>query len=66
MTLYLPYNHIWFGPAPKGSGFTPTVGELHPLLIKHSHADANVSTNFVVRTSRIVGSNARRNLLFTG
>ena len=40
-TIYLPYNDIWFGPPPKGSGVTPKLGELHPSLVKRLHAAAN-------------------------
>ena len=40
-TVYLPYNNIWFGPPPKGSGNMPKLGELHPSLVKRLHAAAN-------------------------
>ena len=41
-TVQLPYNNIWFSPPPVGSGITPKLGELHPLLVKRLHAAASV------------------------
>ena len=40
-TVQLPYNSIWFGPPPQGSGVTPKLGELHPQLVKRLHAAAS-------------------------